>query len=190
MYSQKTSRSDGRQNMETGVQSIIAPNPSVEMDRQQAALTRSLRRCTPPAAAHLEGYGACERNYQGLKENQMSRFSSHFGGIFDEIFGSARGGHAMGLQCPHCGASNKHPVIKTDPNNYHWSEEHIELFKKHTGRDICFRIRERKCVNCEKSFETTEFPFTFLGALMKELELRKQKISELESCVNKNADTL
>ncbi len=117
----------------------------------------------------------------------MNKFGSHFGAIFDEILGSARGGHAMGLECPRCGESNKHPVIKTDPRNYHWSDKHIILFKKHVGRDICFRIRERKCVNCEKLFETTEFPFVFLGALMNELELREQRISELERRVNNNA---
>ena len=87
------------------------------------------------------------------------------------------GGSAMKLDCPNCGNRSAHNVHKTDPAYYHWSDEHVEYFKRIAGRDITYRKRIRDCRICNQRFETIEMPFLFLNALMSDLDTKVMNIN-------------
>lgn len=74
------------------------------------------------------------------------------------------------MECPHCGTKDEHPVVRTDPLNYHWSDELAPLFERLVGRDISYRRRTKRCKSCEREFLTVEMANTYLRALIGEVQ--------------------
>lgn len=74
------------------------------------------------------------------------------------------------MKCPHCGKVMGHYVVKTDPRNYHWDNEHVPLFKRIAGTDISYRLRTKRCLSCKKEFDTVEMANHFLDALVDEID--------------------
>jgi hypothetical protein len=75
----------------------------------------------------------------------------------------------LGMTCPKCGAYGSHAVKKTDPANYHWSNETVAIFKRIAGSDISYRVRTKKCVYCGEEFQSTEIPNHHFTAIVCEL---------------------
>lgn len=73
------------------------------------------------------------------------------------------------MECPHCGVRDEHPVARTDPTNYHWSDELAPLFERLVGRDISYRRRTKRCKNCDREFLTVEMANTYLRGLVNEV---------------------
>lgn len=74
------------------------------------------------------------------------------------------------MECPRCGVKDEHPVIRTDPANYHWSDEMAPLFKRIAGRDISYRCRTKSCKSCGSEFKTVEMADVYLRGLIEEIE--------------------
>ncbi len=73
------------------------------------------------------------------------------------------------MECPHCGVRDEHPVVRTDPSNYRWSDELAPLFERLVGRDLSYRRRTKRCKNCEREFLTVEMANTYLRGLITEI---------------------
>ena len=74
------------------------------------------------------------------------------------------------MECPHCGIRDEHPVTRTDPANYHWSDEAVPLFQRIAGRDISYRRRSKTCKSCSAEFNTVEMADIYLGGLIQEID--------------------
>lgn len=55
------------------------------------------------------------------------------------------------MKCPNCGTQAEHPVIQTDPENYHWSEDRISFFERIAGQDISYRSRKKRCTKLDRT---------------------------------------
>ena len=94
------------------------------------------------------------------------------------------GKSALHMTCPKCGIKGPHPIIRTDPKQYHWDQSTVELFERIAGRDLSFRMRTKKCMNCEKQFQSAELGFVFLAGLVKEVKDLERMKSEFQEALN------
>lgn len=108
------------------------------------------------------------------------------------------------MQCPHCGVKDKHPVVRTDPANYHWTDEVAPLFERLVGCDISYRSRTKRCKRCEREFLSVEMARVYLAALIGEVQRlssecenattdlseAKLKIQQLQDAINRAARAL
>lgn len=70
-------------------------------------------------------------------------------------------GNALDFECPNCGATREQKVVRTDP--LHWYNGDIE---KRFVRSAKYRLRERRCQECQQSFDTVEIPKDFFDHLI------------------------
>ena len=94
----------------------------------------------------------------------------------------------LGIRCPECGVYGHHPTVATDPSSYRYNDESTTMFITYLEADICYRIREKKCTNCDKRFKTVEFAQDFLSLLVP-MALRtdkaESKIVDLQNQLSK-----
>ena len=83
------------------------------------------------------------------------------------------------MKCPHCGRRAEHPVVQTDPANYHWNAERVSFFERIAGQDISYRLRRKECSGCDREFETVEMALMYLRSLMGEVERLEQQVQTL-----------
>ena len=95
------------------------------------------------------------------------------------------GKSALHMTCPKCGISGPYPVIRTDPNLYGFDNSTVELFKRIAGQDLSYRIRTKKCLNCEKQFQSAELGSVFLAGLVKEVKDLERRKSEFQEALNR-----
>ena len=89
------------------------------------------------------------------------------------------------MKCPWCGAYGAHPVVRTEPKLFYWSDETTKLFERIAGRDISYRRRTKRCIKCEERFQSEEMANDFLEVLMKEIERLENSLQLARSLLDK-----
>jgi transcriptional regulator NrdR family protein len=83
------------------------------------------------------------------------------------------------MECPRCGARDHHPVVSADPVP-HYRPATTALFKARLGRDIFYRTRRKRCLECGEDFETAEMATPFLEVMVGEIVRLRAAKQQLE----------
>lgn len=85
--------------------------------------------------------------------------------------------NVMVTQCPNCGARGAHEVVRTQAEKWYYGRLE-ELFSDH--KDMMFRVRVRRCEDCDKSFETVEMGKRNLDRIVDEAAEGSQRAKKME----------
>ena len=79
-------------------------------------------------------------------------------------------GNTLELPCEACDRPTPHPVVRTDPEIFYWSEDHRRYFYLMFGIEPLFRQRERRCSECGAQCLTVETQEDVLAGLIAEVD--------------------
>lgn len=90
------------------------------------------------------------------------------------------GKRPLRMLCPHCGAKGSHKWVSTDPNCYCWNEATAAMFERISGRDICYRVRKKRCISCNRTFSAVEMPKRYLADMIREIQRLERVVDYLQ----------